>query len=740
VRPAALGLAALLGSAAPLAAAEGGPIRGGEHDGFTRVVLTIEPTTEWSLETSAERAVLRFPGRRLDFGTDGTFDRIPRSRVLAVTAAPDAAGTTVTVDLGCDCRVSASFVGARYLALDVADRDAVAPAATPPLVESDEDRARREAAIVSTAEQILLSQIERAADQGLVRLANKGAQAPAPAAPTTAPAGPPPDVDAGLAATLAALNDHEQVEATTVFDRDSRRALDPTVETPAACIPDERLDVGAWSNGLPFAAQLSPLRRRLVAEFDAADPEALRDLARLYLRVGLGAEAEGLTRSFPEAPLDDRALLVDLARTVEPGPALPEGPLAIPEPCRGRHGLWQALGGAAPAYRDAERFAAVQAQFAALPPDLRVMLAPRFVERLLDAGRAPEARLIYDTAVRPGDPSDPGLRLAAARLATAEGHPIEAARALAALIEASGHASVEALTELVRVALDAHLAIPDRIVVDLRAAVLQFRGSTREPELRALLAEALASRAELPEALRESRAATRDLPSEADRFAALAVRALAEADPAAVGPAAYAATALAAADFVAAAPADDPARDAIASRLLDLGLPEPALAMLPGAADPADARRLIAARARLRLGEPEAARAALVAMPEPEAAELRARAFALSGAWDRALATLDNRGLHAAAAPYAWPAGNWSRARAALAADPERLAMATYMLRRDGEAAPPPPSPDPSALAPAAAFAEPLPPLDRPSLDAARRLLAAGGPIGGFIEGVLEDD
>jgi hypothetical protein len=65
VRPAALGLAALLGSAAPLAAAEGGPIRGGEHDGFTRVVLTIEPTTEWSLETSAERAVLRFPGRRL---------------------------------------------------------------------------------------------------------------------------------------------------------------------------------------------------------------------------------------------------------------------------------------------------------------------------------------------------------------------------------------------------------------------------------------------------------------------------------------------------------------------------------------------------------------------------------------------------------------------------------------------------------------------------------------------------
>jgi hypothetical protein len=348
--------------------------------------------------------------------------------------------------------------------------------------------------------------------------------------------------------------------------------------------------------------------------------------------------------------------------------------------------------------------------------------------------------MIYDTAVRPGDPSDPGLRLAAARLAVAEGRPLEAAQGLALLLEASGHASVEALTELVRIALDARLAVPDRIVVDLRAAALQFRGSEREPELRALLAEALASRAELPEALRESRAAIRDLPHAADGFAAFVVRALAEADPAAVGPAAYAETALAAADLVAAAPADDPARDTIASRLIDLGLPEPALTMLPGAVEADDARRLIAARARLRLGEPEAARAALAAMPEPEAAELRARAFALSDAWGRALATLDSRGLYATATPYAWPAGNWSRARAAGAADPERLAMATYMLRRESDAAPPPPSPDPAALAPAAAFAEPLPPLDGPSLDAARRLLAAGGQIGGFIEGVLEDD
>ena len=765
---AALGLAALLGSAAPLVAAEGGAIRTGEHDGFTRVVLTIEPTTEWSLETDAGRATLHFPGRKLAFGTDEAFDRIPRTRVLAISTAADAAGTDVTVDLGCDCRISASFVGARYLALDIADRDAVAAALPPtPAAESPEHRSRREAAVVATAEQILLRQIERAADQGLVRLSEQGPPAP-PEEPEAAAATPiePPDTpaDAGpalrpadaaepgkdspalaeddpsLAASLSALND--QIEATTVFDRDGRNARSDaqTAKVPEVCLPDERLDVGAWSNDLPFDRQLPPLRRRLIGEFDVPDPVAVGDLARLYIRFGLGVEAELLLGAFASAGIEDRALLVDLARVVEAGPEMPEGPLAIGASCPGRHGLWLALGGVAPAFRDADSFAEVQAAFGALPPEMRAMLAPRLIDRLIDSGHVAEARLIYETAIRPGERPDAGLALADARLAAAEGHPIEAAKGMSVLLEASGHTSVEALIDLVRVALDAGLPIPDRIVVDLRAAALQYRGSDLEPDLRALLTELLASRSDLPEALREARAAIRDMPAESARFADLAVRAIAAADPATVGPAAYAGTALGATDLVTATAATDPARDAIAAKLIDIGLPQPALAMLPASKEETDARRLISARARLRLGEPTGARATLASMPEPEAAELRARAFALDGAWDQALATLDSRGLDAVAAPYVWPSGAWSRIPDTAAEDPKRLAMARYMMLRSGEAAPSPPADDPAALPPEAAFAEPLPPLDRPSLAAARRLIATGGQIGGLIEGVLADE
>jgi hypothetical protein len=93
--------------------------------------------------------------------------------------------------------------------------------------------------------------------------------------------------------------------------------------------------------------------------------------------------------------------------------------------------------------------------------------------------------------------------------------------------------------------------------------------------------------------------------------------------------------------------------------------------------------------------------------------------------------------MDAAAVPYAWPSGDWPRAREAAADDPARQAMAGYM---DATAPAPPLAADPDALSPELAFQEPLPPLDRPSLDAARRLLASGGKIGGFVEGVLAED
>jgi hypothetical protein len=139
--------------------------------------------------------------------------------------------------------------------------------------------------------------------------------------------------------------------------------------------------------------------------------------------------------------------------------------------------------------------------------------------------------------------------------------------------------------------------------------------------------------------------------------------------------------------------------------------------------------RLVAAEARIRKGEGGAARMALGPLADPAAAAVRARAFALDGAFADARTALVRGGI-APGADYAWPSGAWS----AVAGDPGRETMAAWMAGADAAPA------DPAALTSGEAFRQPLPALDRPSLGAARQLLAAGPQVGGFVQGVLAGD
>ena len=52
----------------------------------------------------------------------------------------------------------------------------------------------------------------------------------------------------------------------------------------------------------------------------------------------------------------------------------------------------------------------------------------------------------------------------------------------------------------------------------------------------------------------------------------------------------------------------------------------------------------------------------------------------------------------------------------------------------------PAPAADPAALPPDLAFREPVPDLSRPSLEAARRLLAVGPKVGGLVAEALGEE
>jgi hypothetical protein len=782
----ALTAVALLAGTGVAAAQEGGPIRTGEHASFSRIVMTIEPMTEWSLELGPREATVVFPGREIAFGTEEVWQRIPRTRVTAIQPARREDGTAVRVALGCDCRVTASFVGARHLALDIHDGAPVAGAAATPgagarpddATEAD-DRHRAggstaqgaAAPSLAEAERALRGQIARAAEQGVVALDDGPAEArqpqppaserePAGAGPAAAPrpvaspeqgssdpsrpaarpiasepaepaaASDPAEPAAAAGDGWEALHAQVQIEAATVFDRDGTGRASGPAPHPA-CRPDEALDVARWSDGRPLPDQTVELRRLLVGEFDRPNGTVVRDLARLHIRYGLGAEAAEILRGF-DAEVEERALLADLARVVES--RAPDGPLARDIACPGRHGLWLAVAGRAAMIASERHFRSMRTALEEMPPALRALVGPELVGRFLDAGRIEQARILHDVVVRPGAEADASMRLASGRLAAAERRLPDAEAWLSGLVEANAPNAGDAVLALVRARLASGAGVPEDWITDLRVLALEQRRGEREPQARVLIAEAMARNGNLRPAFGELAALVADRPEAAASVEAVAARLLAEADPEAVGRAAYAEAAIGHATMVSEAPANDTVRVAVGARLLDLGLPGSALAYVaPAEARGSDEARLVAARARLALGTTEAVLDSLVGVEGGEAALLRARAHALDGNFDAAAAEMEAAGKDDAALPYAWAGGDW--ARASTSADTVQAAMAAWMAGRADATSTDRPSP----LTPEAAFRLTPPSLDRPSLAVARTLLENGREVGSLLSAVLAE-
>ena len=116
--------------AQPVAAQQVVPIQSGEHDGFSRLVLQIDPEVTWQLDTGRGQAALRFPGQSLRFSTERVFDLIGKNRIADVSAATSDSGSALELALNCDCAVeSFAYIG-RYIVLDVFDGPALPPEIT----------------------------------------------------------------------------------------------------------------------------------------------------------------------------------------------------------------------------------------------------------------------------------------------------------------------------------------------------------------------------------------------------------------------------------------------------------------------------------------------------------------------------------------------------------------------------------------------------------------------------------
>lgn len=660
-------------------------IRTGEHDGFTRLVLTLPQAGEWRLSRASDGYALALGPGRPEFDLSDVFRLIPRTRLADIRTDP--ADGRLLLRIACLCHARPVELRRGLLVIDL--RDGPPPASSPherddrgnllpvlndprgamtgadggrpgPSVPRDGFPDWRDAAIArangrpeparepdpdqSASAQVrpdrppagnwqdrLIAELARGATRGVVDIA------PLPSPPDPTDAARPertnilPQIRIGDGPIPAGSLSQPDTGAMTA-------AGDP-------CLPDDLLDVAAWGDPAPVAQAMGPLTRAIMAEFDQLDVIAASRGAQYLLHLGFGAEARQLVDlAGPSMPGFD--MMAALTWIVD-GAVPPAANTAFEgmAGCDTSAALWSLL--SVPPERPVTmlRETAVLRAFSALPLHLRRHLGPEVARRLIAAGKVDAAGAVRDAILRaPGDPGA-AVRLMSIDIDSANGTP-PAEQDLAGLRSQPGLAGLRATV----LSLDAVVASgtePDANLLTAAEAMLrEYQGTAEVLELSRALAGAQGAAGDWQRALD---LAVGSPAAEAEVWGLLAARA---------GNGAFLTHALRRpADLPRALPA---ATDhAIGRRLLEIGFPREAMPWL----DPARRRngqqglddRLLMAQALLADGAGREAIDMLTGLGTTEAEAIRTRAILALNAAVSAETTLSPEDK----AVLARRAGNW---------------------------------------------------------------------------------
>ena len=673
------GLAALCFMVPVSLAADPVAIRTGEHETFSRFVLTIGEGTGWDV-SAVEGGILLSLGDHADgFETSTVFDRIPRDRVSRVSQP---AIDQLLFEVECQCSADAFLWQPGRLVIDIVDGEeflnpldvannprtvssllaaqpsSATPQALPDLLTLRQDRYVPQPPVPALIEEDVeapvledpddLSATENALIEGLARAASQGfldanieeveePETPiaenaevVEEAPTPQPTGP----------------QNPGIGITTALDREleaMRGALEQSIEP--TCLPADMFALAEWGGEGDFHAQVAALAEELAGEFGAEPREAQDKLARLYLHFGFGAEARAVLAADPTQS-QDRAVLMQLAGLIDEY----EGDYAViagQAGCDTPAALWAFM--IAPQILNDEGRNHILQSFFAMPHPLRGHIAPRLSRQFLDVGETEVAERVLRAVDDVEIVENHEAASTRALIAESRDEPEVALAVLAEQAADNARTTPDSLIRLIELGIETGMPVAEADLI-LAAAMRQEHRDT-PIAVKLALAEA-AGRTQLGEY-----EAALDLVANHDNEEAIATLNTIFAEMTKMSDAET---------FLGFVFADQPdglsarVQNSIASRLIELGFPERALAFLDGPAQREDAseRRYLRAAAEIGTARYASAVDALLGMTTPRANDLRARAFAGMGEFR---AALEASSTETSDANLEFRAGAWER-------------------------------------------------------------------------------
>ncbi|HIP22346.1 MAG TPA: hypothetical protein EYG79_01950, partial [Rhodobacteraceae bacterium] len=535
---------ALILSASPLAAQQVVSVTSGEHEGYSRLVLRIDPEVDWEIVEAHGKATVRFPSQSLTFSTSRVFDRISTERIAGLSEASSGEDSHLQLELNCKCEVQSFAFNENYIVIDVYDGPALDPVeivestpqwqpdalpfiqlsnppsrftanvmahapvqphilpdpppqaapeaapqmaapALPDMVAEVEEHAQGEEDVIAEMETMagavvsgmneaveaednpelqarieeaqnqLLAQLTRAADQGLVEFV------PAPvsvaeveeiaAAPAPSPEPEPPVIDPELM---------QQLSARTAYSQGTEDALTEIVNQFAMpqCMDDAPFSMTGWGGEAGFSDQLASLRSQLLGEFDAPDPQIAKELVQLYLRYGLGAEAR-LMLFETGVELENAPLYNDMAALIEDEPARVTGPVLEGAGCGGAHEMWYLATGLGD-YQVLEPLTITDV-FSTYPIEVRSLIGPPLALAFISRGQVNAGHVVLEIVRRAESGVTTAQSMAEAQVMEAQGDVLGAASVYRTLALGNGENAPDALISYARILLASANPLPE---------------------------------------------------------------------------------------------------------------------------------------------------------------------------------------------------------------------------------------------------------------------------------------
>ena len=582
-------------------------------------------------------------------------------------------------------------------------------------VDDPELRAR-----IEEAQNQLLAQLTRAADQGLVNFV----PAPVVVAEVIEEDVPveiepePPILDPALS---------QQLDVRTAYSQGTEDALTEIVNQFAKpqCLDDALFSFDGWSGEYGFSDQLAIFRSTLLGEFDTPDADTTLAIAQLYLRYGLGAEAR-LVLSESALEGAQLSILFDMADLLDVEPMRVSGPILKGAGCGGAHEMWYLATGQGN-YQVLEPLSITDV-FSDYPIEVRTLVGPPLAQAFIARGQVDAGHVVLEIVRRADGEVTPAQRMAEAKVMELQANMEGAERIYRELAVSNDELAPEALISYARSLFDSHSPVPPSLLVDLESASFFHRETDNaealklwEVKIRAKVEGADKALAQISELL----AARPDMEAPllgivANIFETSTVESL--------GDYRYAEMVLKYASLLDQGRAGDLARLKIAEEMAGIGLPETALDILaPNFERPSKESDYVAAAAYVQLFQPSEAVEMLKNDPSLEAYKIRLSAYLQMEDYSMVAQML--REAHAqniSLNDVALRVGDWEKIQDA----GDVGTLASYM--QNGTYNPPENEGHQDVLLPMAADEE-------PSLKAARNLLEINQESRSFLEGMLAE-